>query len=516
MTDGLLYTTNAVPSGFALHEIRTIAGSHLLYMSEFDGTWLPTDGAFALDAPFSAPFPGEPGEYVDAILEAAPGSSYVEVNGRPGVILETEFAQDGIAAPLIWVLGTDARGGVFEITAIGMTRDQVLDVASGVVATRLDDFLQLGSQIGWDVNVADVYDDFSFRAPADIADLAVDIDVALGIDVLLPRLAYADQDTTVVTADDGSPVEPDGSPITSSVASMFLDIEEGTEASVLAARADAILSPELYRSWLDRYVASIEVGRVLSDNPYVVQAIPALEPDFDVTDLGQELPIHRVESAAGIVEAIEDEQLFLRLAASEDRPVIALGSVTPPDSDLAPTSLLVWFTKSGDSCHATLGEESSGSGCGQLPMSPIGTVGESSFGGQRQLMFAVPEGTAVVQVTTPLGTYWQRPVAGYGLVAFADGEGEPTEFVAFDVAGRGMRSAAGEAQAERRSNRMTSALMASGLRPAASRRRMAGSRGERRVRAIRMCSGSRRRLPSPMASRSVAARVSLAPLVKGM
>jgi hypothetical protein len=42
----------------------------------------------------------------------------------------------------------------------------------------------------------------------------------------------------------------------------------------------------------------------------------------------------------------------------------------------------------------------------------------------------------VVQIVTVGGNYWQRPIAGKGVVPFGHTVGRPTAFVAFDATGR--------------------------------------------------------------------------------
>ena len=52
------------------------------------------------------------------------------------------------------VLVADGVGGFFEVTAVGMSRDEVLAVADGVQRVSVEDFLDLGSEVSWDLQTA--------------------------------------------------------------------------------------------------------------------------------------------------------------------------------------------------------------------------------------------------------------------------------------------------------------------------------------------------------------------------
>ena len=436
------YTTNSVPDGFGLQSMG--AHGRLVYVRDFQGAWLPTDGGFAIENPYGGALGGLPessAEHLDLIIESVPGSMAVTVGGRPGAMFVTELRQGGLNAPLIWVLGFDDEGGVFEVSAVGMTPEEVLGVASGVHRVDVGEFLELGSQIDWDVRSSEVIvDDFRFEPPQEVVELAVSLDVAIGLDLLWSRLAHAGQGgATVVTSDSGEAVE-DGEPIRAMTAEMLLEIEDGTEAEVLAARPESELSPELHDAWIDRYVEALRGGGVLSDDPYVIRAGEVAAPRFDVDLLGREVALAPVDSRDELPEMEELSSGGQLVAATEDRPVVVLGSVDRSEMDQPPVSLMVWFTRTDEVCVGEFYGDGVASGCGFLPLVHFGVTGESSVQGDDgfvygEVTYSVPLETAVVQALTGSETFWQRPIGGYGLFPYGGSVPKAATIIAYDADG---------------------------------------------------------------------------------
>jgi hypothetical protein len=322
------------------------------------------------------------------------------------------------------------------VSAVGMTVEEVLGVADGVRRITVGEYVEVGSQIDWDVWTSEVIvDGFRFEPPSEVVELSEELEVAIGLDPLWSRLAHAGQDdTTVVTTDSGQIVESGGEPIQAMTADMFLVIEEGTEGDVLAARPDSVLSPTLHEEWIDRYVEAVRGGEVLSEDPYVMQAVEGPEPMFDPNTLGEELSLETPGSIDVLPEAFfADELMGAPPAATELLPILVIGTVVQPNSDTPPVTGLVWFTDLGMRCVSVGVAESMGSGCGNQPQTKFGVGGESNMGRNNHIDFEVPLGTSVVQIVTPSQNYWQRPVAGHGLVVFGATVRRPITIIAYDA-----------------------------------------------------------------------------------
>lgn len=439
------YTTSAVPDGFVLQDVQAFGWGAFVYVRRSDGTWIPTDGGFAVHGIRGRPFgvPEDPDGYLDATLEAVPGSIEVDLSGRRVVLHEVEFRQDDLTTSLTWVLGTDDRGGVFEVVAVGMGREAVLRVAEGIRRVSLDELVTMGEELAWDVRVSVNQNGFDYSPPARVTDLADEVDVAIGVDLLFSRLASAGEESTVITTEDGEIVETLGRAIRSTSAVIYLRgvPPDGEDAVFAAYPWSSELSPARRGARIDRYVEQISGGEVLSEEPFVIQAPSGPEPRFDVSALGEELAMVPVTSAD-----VVPDSLFERAAgmvghdtapATKDRPVVVLGTVSQPGSERTPeTTVMIWFTESGFTCEGTASGEGLGSSCGSEVLRRYGQGGESyDSRGLGDISYTVPLETAVVQIVTESQTFWQRPVAGYGLVPYGDTVDRPTELIAFDVDG---------------------------------------------------------------------------------
>jgi hypothetical protein len=429
------YTTSNVPDDFALQDIRTNGGSDLWYLNASDGAWSLGDGGFGVHDPIghAAGLPEDPARYLDEVQAAVPGSLRVQIDGRPGVLYETSITQSDVSAPLIWILSTDGEGGLFEISAVGMNRDEVLDVADGVRRISVGEYNGLASQITWDVQVSITQ---GGSVPPMVSELADELQVVTGMSVLWPRLAQATEDTTVVTTDDGRVVEPGLDAVASSV-SLFLTVSDHQiEETLEMFPGGAELSPAQRSARIEWFLAQLGGGEVLSAEPHVVQAEAGPEPRFDLAVVGEELPLQPAVSIDVLPESFFDDELFgARPAATEDLPVVVIGSVAQPDSDAPSVAGLLWFTDTGTPCLSAGDAESMGSGCGFELQTRFGVGGESNMGTYNHIHYEVPLDTSVVQIVTASQDYWQRPVAGFGLVNFGDTVGRPTTIIAYDADG---------------------------------------------------------------------------------
>lgn len=432
----VFYLPTAVPDGFTLRDLRTIGRSRVLYLAESGDTWLPSDGGFAVNDVSRMLATSGQTLAIDSLIEAAPGSERVTVGGAPGVILESQFSQDGVTAQLIWVVGVDDQGGAFEVSAIGMSREAVLAVADGVRNVPVDEFVDLGSEITWDVKIDSRSDGLSLQLPPMIRDMATGVQLAFGTDLLWPRLSNAGQGTTVVTSETGEIVESDGELIESNSADVFLKVPDENVDDLLAEYpGNAELSPARRDRRVDNYLDQI-VGQVLSEDPYVVQAAAGPEPRFDTSALGEEIALVPARSAAVVPTSILRGRAGDPAAATPQRPVVVIGSATQPTSNVAPTvTALVWFTETGVVCQGAGVGESMGSGCGLELLGRFGFTGGTTGGDGDEIDYVVPLETSVVQLLSESGTYWQRPRGGYGVVPFGDTVSLPETIIAFDVDG---------------------------------------------------------------------------------
>jgi hypothetical protein len=427
------FTTSAVPDGFVLQKIRTLGGSDVWYLSAFDETWAPSDGGFAIHDPFGHPtgLLEDPATYLDEVQAAVPGAERVEIDGRSGVLYEASITQDDLAAPVIWILATDGEGVVFEVSAVGMSRDEVLEVAAGVRRIAIDEYLELASMVTWDVHVS-VAEGGS--VPPMVSEVADEIQIVRGMDILWPRLSQSTENTTVITTDDGEIVEPGLDSITTAV-DLYLVVSDQQIDEVLEMFGGGELSLEQAEARIDWFLDQVG-GVVLSDDPHVVQAEAGPEPRFDLAVLGEELPLQPAASIDVLPESFFDDELFgARPAATEDLPVVVIGSVVQPDSDAPSVAGLLWFTDTGTPCLSAGDAESMGSGCGFELQTQFGVGGESNMGTYNHVHYEVPLDTAVVQIVTATQDYWQRPIAGFGLVTFGDTVGRPTTIIAYDAEG---------------------------------------------------------------------------------
>lgn len=428
------YTTSAVPDGFVLQDMWSIGGSGVWYLAEFDETWGPSDGGFGIHDPFGHPaeLPEDPDEYLDDVLAAVPGSERIEVGGRHGVLFETWIRQDDVAAPLIWVLSSDGEGGVFEVSAVGMDRNEVVTVANGVHRISSEEHLDLGSGVAWDVRVAV---EQGGSVPPMVSEVADEVQVVTGMDILWPHLAQATEDTTVITTDDGEIVEPGFNSIATSVALYLVVSDQQIDEVLDMFPGGAELSPEQGAARIDWFLERAAGGVVLSDDPRVVQAMHGPEPRFDPASLGEALPLEAASSTDVLPERFFDDDLGTRPAATEERPVVVIGTVAQPGSDAPSVTGILWFTDTGMPCLGAGVDESMGSGCGFEFQTRFGVGGESNMGTYNHIHYEVPLDTSIVQIQTASQDYWQRPIGGFGMVTFGDTVGRPNMIIAYDSEG---------------------------------------------------------------------------------
>jgi hypothetical protein len=436
------YTTSAVPDGFVLQDVWTIGGSSVWYLAEFDDEWLPTDGGFAIHGIEGHPLgvPPDPNGYLDATIAAVPGSTEIDIDGRRAIIFETMLEQGEVSVPLTWILSFDDEGGVFEVATTGMSRTAALSVIEGVSRQSADEFHALSLGLSWDVKVGTGHDDFVYSTPQRITDLADDVEVALGMDLLYPRLSGAGQEGTVITTQDGEVVETFAQAIQSSSSTHYLDLGDRDIDQALVAYPAAEVSPARREVEFDAYIDAVAGGEVLSEDPYVIQAAAAPEPVFDVGSLGQELPLEPVESFE-VVPDVGGLGFLGQVLGTEQRPVIVIGSANRSQLDLSPIILMRWFTDTGSTCEGASSGEGMGTGCGSRPpLAQLGVTSASSLEGDDgfaygEITYNVPLETSVVQAIAGSETFWQRPIGGSGLFFYGGSIPKASTIIAYDADG---------------------------------------------------------------------------------
>jgi hypothetical protein len=265
--------------------------------------------------------------------------------------------------------------------------------------------------------------------------------VALGVDLFRARLFRVSDEQTVVTTEDGSIVQSDNGPQESSLGILYLTVPEDTiddavltldnEPSILGVT----LSPEHSQQRIQRYIDHVRDGSVLSQDPYVLQAPRGPSPQFDPGRLGAEIPLAPATSADVVPRVVTDRDGSDRALATEERPIVIIGTVQEPDTTPDPRTIMVWFTESGGVCQGAASEDGMGSGCGDIPLARYGITGESTGTGRDTLTYSAPLHTSVIHIITDDATYWQQPIAGYGLIPYGQTVSRPTEIIALDAQG---------------------------------------------------------------------------------
>lgn len=444
------YTTSAVPDGYVLQDMEVLAfgGNRILYLNDVGARWTPGDGGLliSLPFPFAGALPEDPNELLDGIVESVAGSSRVVVGGRSGVVSETVYDDGPVTTSLVRLAVVDEQGGVFEITATGMSQQDILAVAEGVERVPVHEFMGLVSDLDWDLKVPDTHTAFEYEVPRLIEGLANDVDVVLGSDVF-SRSSLArslDEDSPVITTDDGSIVEPEEGPEVSGGATLYLEVPDDEVESALRAleHENARPSPQVRDRFIDGYLGEIRGDGVISEDPLAIQAPFGPAPQFDTEDLGDELPLMPATSLDVLPEwAVEGDVVREALPSTEDRPIIVIGTARQPGSDLEPVTVVLWFSEMpGVNIGLATGEGMS-TGGGSYPLARYGIGGQSTtqtegspdvFG---EFSYSVPLETSVVQIVTETGSYWQRPAGGYGAISWGDTIDRPTSIIAFDASG---------------------------------------------------------------------------------
>ena len=70
-----------------------------------------------------------------------------------------------------------------------------------------------------------------------------------------------------------------------------------------------------------------------------------------------------------------------------------------------------------------------------IPLARYGITGESTGTGRDTLTYSAPLDTSVIHIITDDATYWQQPIAGYGLIPYGQTVSRPTEIIALDAQG---------------------------------------------------------------------------------
>lgn len=439
------YVPSDVPYGFVLQDMSASEfNRELFYLRETSGAWSPDTGGFKVGDPFIIPagLPEDPDEYLSDIVESNPGTARVEVGGRQGVIHETDYVDGPVTTTLVSLVVVDDEGGVFEIVGTGMSREEVLSIGDGIERVSLEEFVGLGRNLEWDFRMSGRHDGFAYEVPDEVEAQARSAEIVLGLDVFV-RSSIArpvSNEAPVVTTEDGSVVEPEEGSWSSSSANVYIDVPDDEVLPVFEALRDEpmTVAPQVADEMTDRYVEEVRDGVVLSEDPYVIQAPRGPEPQFDTAALGKEMPLVPAESAEVLPEMMFGGPLGPEAIATQDRPVIIIGTATRQPSGAEPVTAVLWFSQWGGANLSETRGSGMGSGGGTFPLERYGITGESrsSRFATSDLSYSVPLETAVVQFIADGSTYWQRPIAGYGVISQKYTEDpRPTSIIAYDATG---------------------------------------------------------------------------------
>jgi len=315
-----------------------------------------------------------------------------------------------------------------------------LTVAGGVEPISLQEQQDMASQVDWDIQFTELTEASSYEVPALIDEVSTGYRVAYGLDVLYSRLANAIDAETVITSESGELVDSDGEPIRPSMVNVFIEASSDGVEAILHEYPHSELSLEQHEARVEWYIDQVS-GPMLSENPYVVQAMVGPEPSFDVSGLGDELPMMPADDAEVVPDVLDGLGVSGdAVLATRARPVIVLGRTAEPGTERSELVLMVWFTNGGATCTGASDDTGMGVFCGFEILSRFGVEGTSSeetdegvFG---DITYAVPLETSVVQIVTPGRDYWQRPIGGYGVVPYGNTVEAPTEIIAYDSGGK--------------------------------------------------------------------------------
>lgn len=448
-SDGLYFAAVVTPDGFALQQAEVIASpgweSSLMYLGAHDGhTWLPTDGGFTIyssgllarDLSDSEPaaLADIANGRLDALLESVAGAVELDVAARRGVLVDSPLGQLGLDSTFTSVLVHDGAGGLFEIDAVVMSRAEILAVAVGVERVSFGEARDLLLTLPWTHLAAFVHTDFAYQPPQVVADVSADYTVVLGVDVLQrPRLASALQ----------NPVEalyapqPGQSLFGNILITGHQDLDPWQVHTALDQEESlaAALSPEITLRELAAFHEQALRGTLLAEDPNIVQAPPGPEPDFDPADLGEEIGLVAVTDAAVVPDAVTSSPFGAR--ATAEHPVVVVGRAQALDATADGPILLAYWNNTGEFCIALALSDGTTSTCifglGQYATYGVFLAQSGPSGGV--LTYRVPPQTAVVQMIADDDSYWQKPVAGYGLIPYRNPTSRPTRVVALGADG---------------------------------------------------------------------------------
>jgi hypothetical protein len=188
------------------------------------------------------------------------------------------------------------------------------------------------------------------------------------------------------------------------------------------------------------YVADGE--RLISAEPLVVLGAEAPEPEFNTSDLGDDVtltPITDIATILGLAEQAADGEIT-RVTVVGETPegidaLVVHSEQDDPDFGRIQTRCVI--TEVGASCDGTQIENVVDQPGGLLPPEPGRTHGYSvdSIGGRGDLAWEVPGETSVVMLSINGETRWQRPIANVAIFITNFRDGDRFELTAFDVQG---------------------------------------------------------------------------------
>lgn len=433
LTDSL-FAPVETPTGFVLQSVefnQQEDDSHFVYLRDTGSQrWVPSAGGFSVDARprlLAADGDGASGNAVVAArarLEAAldtAGAEAVEIAGQEAVLLETTFEQSDVSATHLSLLVHDGSGGMFEVTAVGLSREEVVELGASIGRVDAEELEEQALALPWSHRAVVFHRDFVYEVPPQLESvMAAGSRVVLGVDLFTPRLLSGGAATRsnlghVYVAADGR--------------------DAGSVAATLAGAAgvlSVVQSPALARAHVKMLVTVAESGPILGEDPLVRQAAMSAEPGFDASELGVEVPLVPLTAAPSLPDWIlaEDDPARYRPGPTG---IVVIGRVVAPGATDDPL-LLSWITGTDEWCRATVFATSGGTGCTPVGPFQYGVVGELTGEGDA-LTYVVSLNTAVVQFVTRDGSFWQQPVAGLGLFPHGNGVLRPVELIALDATG---------------------------------------------------------------------------------
>ncbi|MEX1005772.1 MAG: hypothetical protein WD156_10445 [Acidimicrobiia bacterium] len=425
--DGGFAIPSHLPDGFEpiAAEHRWMAPGFALRFADQNGAEVSVRAGDDLTG-MSANF--ESATVADRLANAYPDLTIAEttVRGQAAFVLDGGDADtEGWTSAVVVI---ESPTSVSRVLGFGVPAAEILAVARGLEAADFDAYEQ------WAVEAIDSH----LHVTAWVSDPDAFTDaVASAVGVAEVRLLRDDSGrgsdpVFVLMADD-----PDQSPTTTATVgsdttvvavdeSVMVRLEVTLDDPALAESvAEAIsglgsghvaYSPAVARMVTEAYLSEVLAGAaIVHEDPTILQPAQGPEPRFDVTDLGEEAPLHPATETLSTSE-VADVDTMVPGRSSEGRtlqgPILHIGSLDEG------ARLVLTFDGGADYIERTLHDDGWNGGAASLGNYSYGVTGHgSSSVGPTYVQVRVPLDTAVVVLTLDDGSrVWQRPIAGHGLL----------------------------------------------------------------------------------------------------